>query len=267
MIVYFSMKKRTNYVKVRRFSGYAYSFWILIIGILVFVLGVQFAYSQSGNTPFASSANPIPAGSPWHDASKIWCDNCITGNNLANNAVTSSKIADGAISDGDVGIGAGIFTRKINGANGWFFFVNVPNAGVDAPVPATGVGVMGMASWTNAVVDIICDSTPDYDLKDMNGAQYGVPSSTSPIYRNNHHILKLDSTYKEIYLASTDPNIHQRLEVKVGSGEILNFRKTNPNADVREPVSNKFECMIKVLSLCPGATTVGGPTDMSTCNV
>ncbi len=49
---------------------YKQLFWILVVSLLVFVLGVQFAYSQ-----FATNT---PSSGAWHDASNVVCNNCIT---------------------------------------------------------------------------------------------------------------------------------------------------------------------------------------------
>ncbi len=168
--------------------------------------------------------------------------------------------------------GAGIFTRKINGANGWFFIVDVPaaTAGQFVDIAATSSAVMGMGSWPNSFVDIVCEprvgnnviaghSWVDDDIEVFAGSVYH--TSNAYVYRNNHHVMKIASTPKTVYIARTDPNIHQKLEVQAGSGSSLAFKRTNPTADSREPVATRFECAIKVLSLCPG-----GPGDKSACN-
>ncbi|MEK6846717.1 MAG: hypothetical protein AABY16_00965, partial [Nanoarchaeota archaeon] len=128
-------------------------FWSLFAGVLIFALGVQFAYSQSGG--FATTTPP--PSTAWHPASSVVCDNCITSGNIADNAVGSAEIATGAIFDGDVSNTAGIFTRKISGANGWHFLTGALPNNLATFTPLSTIGNMGMTTWAGSYVEVICD--------------------------------------------------------------------------------------------------------------
>ena len=234
-------------------------FWGLFAGVVIFALGVRFAYSQPGG--FAITP---PASGGWHSASSVVCDNCITSGNIGDNAVTGSEIADGTITDSDVAV-TSVFTRKINGANGWHFSTgNMPNVNQWYPLSLTGD--MHMTQWTGSYVDIVCD--------DYAGGSSGViiPSGgmgLSNLLRYNHRIIYLNPAPTSAIIYSTTNNInpptnYQYLYIRLSSNA-QNFefmRQYVPGtgwsgATGIEPQITNFECVIKLLSLCDGGSSFG----------
>ncbi len=235
-------------------------FWCLFAGILVFAFGVQFAYSQSGG--FATTQ---PSSGVSHIANEIVCDNCIT----------SANVADGTITNAEISNNAGIFSRKIAGANGWHFNTGpmpttntwYPAIGTGSTFVGGGIGAIGMLQWANSYVEIICD--------DFSGSVTGViPSngglSSTGLLRYNHNIIKINpqnSLYK-IYSVtdnSQTPTSYQYLSMSEAPGGKLQFlRQYAPGtgwtgAGGKEPEITNFECVVKILSLCNGGSD-GGAT-------
>jgi len=252
-IAVYLMKKGVNYKHL---------FWTLISVLIVFALGVQFAYSQ-----FATNT---PSSGAWHDASNVVCNNCINSGNIANNAVTGAEIADGTITDPDVLV-TSVFTRKINGANGWHFSTgNMLNVNQWYPLSLTGD--MHMTQWAGSYVDIVCD--------DYAGGTSGViiPSSgmgLSNLLRYNHRIVYLNPAPISNIIYSTTNNVnpptnYQRLHMRLSSNnQNFEFMReyapgggwatvTGPPVVIGiEPQITNFECVIKLLSLCDGGSSFG----------
>ncbi len=255
-------------------------FWCLFVGILVFAFGVQFAYSQTGG--FATTQ---PSSGVSHTANQIVCDNCISSGNIADGAVTGTDISDASIGDVDIGVGAGIFSRKINGANGWHFTTGVMPV-IDTWYPAistdltagSGAGVMGMTSWSNAIVELTCDPAGFVSPSTIisNGIRKYGGIDFLNLYRFTDIITPVSNSMNfGPYIARNSANtFSQSLLVRSSSGgQSLEFSRgyvgTSPNYPAGfgsltgtpiEPQAQAFECVVKVLSLCSG-----GPGDHASC--
>lgn len=239
----------------------AFLFWSLFSAVIVFTLGVQFAYSQS-NTPFLT--NP-PSSGVWHNPGEIVCADCITSANLATGSVNAGEITDGAIADADVSNNAGIFSRKINGANGWHFLTSqtsLPNSGTTWTSLSTP-GSMGMSNWAGSFIEIMCDSASSSGRIIATGGQ-----GLGGILRYNHNVLKLNLNVPVMVYQATDGVRSQELWIRtVNNGANLEFSRTyivpsaNPTFSANEPEISNYECMIKVLSLC-----YNGPSGGASCS-
>lgn len=252
-------------------------FWTLFSAVIVFALGVQFAYSQG--VAFSTTA---PPSGVYHSSNEVVCDNCISSGNIANNAVTGSEIADGTINDGDVNVGAGIFSRKINGANGWHFTTGLmqttntwyPAIATDL-VSGGGAGVMGMTNWNNAIIELACDpaivsagSVVGNDIRLYGGFDF------FNIFRTNNLFMSVaPSTVPTAYYARNAlGTFNQTLLVRPSAGGnslefSRNYQGSSPTYPASmgapfggqqiEPQAQAFECVVKVLSLCSGAPGSG----------
>jgi hypothetical protein len=232
-------------------------FWCLFAGIMIFAFGVQFAYSQYNNQ-FPST----PPSGAYHTSSQVVCDNCIASGNIADNAVTTAEILDGTISDPDVSGGAGIFVRKINGANGWHFLTGTLPNNINTYTPLSTIGNMGMINWVGSFVEILCDNAA--------GGVSGVITSSGGlalggIYRYNHNIYKINAGQSLLVYSATDGTSNrQNLYMRPASGgSNFEFAReyvgTASSWTTNEPQITGFDCVIKLLSLCSGGTA-GGAT-------
>ncbi|MSS74584.1 hypothetical protein EXS72_03015 [Candidatus Pacearchaeota archaeon] len=225
-------------------------FWSLFVGIIVFALGVQFAYSQS--TSYFATTTPTTGVS--HTPSEIVCNGCVSGTN----------IADGSILDGDVSGGAGIHTRKINGANGWHFSTGeMPN--VDEWYIATATDGTMLTDFTGSLVEITCDPLyPNFFLGNILTKSGYQPQGN---YIFNQNIIRLDSS-KIVYQSSgaysgnAINSNYQKLLVTVNSNNMqsLKFMRQFNGVPPFEQQATNFECIIKLISKCPT-----GPGYQQTC--
>ncbi len=235
-------------------------FWVLFSLTLVFALGVQFAYSQS-SSPFATS---VPSSGVSHDSSEILCSDCITSNNLADGSVTSGEIATGAIYDSDVSTGAGIFSRKINGANGYHFTTGVLS-NVNQWYSTNYIGSTGMGSYDWSRIQITCEpllTTPDNQITVRAGL------GKDSIYRENSRMIYFSGVSStqifSVYLATSNNGaiVYQQLDLRLNPSDStqFQFRRMNPSVNANEPAASTFECYFEILSTC-----ANGPSFGSSC--
>ncbi len=235
-------------------------FWSLFVGIIVFALGVQFAYSQTGN-PFATTT---PSSGAYHNPSEIVCNDCITSANLGSGSVAGSEILDGAIADVDVSNGAGIHTRKINGANGWHFSTGeMPN--VDEWYVATGTDGTMLSDFSNSLIEITCDPIYSNQLLGNILPKSGYQPQGNYIF--NQNIMRLDGTkmvYQSsgAYSGSSANSNYQRLSVIYTPNTLdsISFMRQFNGVPPFEQQATNFECIIKLISKCPT-----GPGYQQTC--
>ena len=232
-------------------------FWSLFVGILVFAFGVQFAYSQSGGFAITSPSSGVS-----HTSNEIVCNGCINSANIADGAVTSFDVLDGTISDSDVSNYAGIFSRKINGANGWHIVTpEMPTSGnywhpkVNSNLP--------LNNFSGVYVEIICGRTSsasggviDYgDIISFGGKGHG------DLIRHNQQIILLTQGQNfTVYSATNDATPqtnYQYLQMKLATnGRDFHFsRQYAPGTGWsgvggKEPEATRFLCVVKPLSLC-----------------
>lgn len=216
---------------------------------LIIVLGVAgFVYSQT----FLPSTGTVP--NPGHVSEQILCVGC----------VDTANIKDGAILDGDVSNGAGVYTRKINGANGWQINTGPLTDQHTQPITqgwadVANTGALGQSDWNLAIAEFICESNW---LTNSKIQSYG--GSQRNYYKWNHNIVRLSAsgtagTEVEVYRAeaATNPSAnYQSLKVraKPGGPGILQFRKEYLGTPISgESEALGFSCVIKVLSLCPSS--------------
>jgi hypothetical protein len=254
-------------------------FWSLFVGVIIFAFGVQFAYSQVSNQ-FPTTS---PSSGAHHTSSQVACNNCITSGNIADGTVDSSDIKDGTIRDQDIGNGAGIFSRKINGANGWHFTTGImPNRDTWYPAQATdlvvgnGAGVMGMGSWTGAFIELSCDPAgvivPSFNNPTTiipNGIRKSGGLDFFNLYRYTDLVTYVSSSMNAMnvvpYAVRNQGNtFSQSLRVRSAiNGANLEFSRgyvgNSPpypsgngalSGTPLEPEATAFECVVKILSLC-----------------
>jgi hypothetical protein len=124
-------------------------YFVLSVVLAAAFFGLGFVVSQTSN-----SFNSVAVPNPGHDASQVYCNNC----------VKSNVIEDGTIIDADVSFGAAIGVTKLNGYNGHFLQgVTLNNGAVTSISQSTGWGV---ANWVGKSVEVICDqgATTDGDV-------------------------------------------------------------------------------------------------------
>ncbi|MGV8142418.1 MAG: hypothetical protein ACP5NS_02165 [Candidatus Pacearchaeota archaeon] len=228
-------------------------FWAMFSSLVIFALGIQFAYSQ-----FATST---PSTGVSHDSSDIVCNDCINSANIGVGAVGSGEVLDGAIINADVSSSALIHTSKLDGDNGWYVPTGVL-ANVNQWYPAPVTSSLGISSWSGKTFEMICGSAAEISV----GTGTFVIGSTS-IYRNNHKISTFTAgTQTEVYRASDSapwPSGSQRqtLEVRFNpaSPAQLEFRRTwTPGSIIGagtscggstcEPQYTQFYCVLKLIS-------------------
>lgn len=225
-------------------------FWSLFVGIIVFALGVQFAYSQS--TIYFATTTPTTGVS--HTPSEIVCNGCVSGTNLA----------DGSILDADISNSAGIHTRKINGANGWHFSTGeMPN--VDEWYVATGTDGTMLSDFSNSLIEITCDPIYSNQLLGNILPKSGYQPQGNYIF--NQNIMRLDGTkmvYQSsgAYSGSSANSNYQRLSVIYTQNTLdsISFMRQFNGVPPFEQQATNFECIIKLISKCPT-----GPGYQQTC--
>lgn len=161
--------------------------------------------------------------------------------------------------------------RSVDGANGWYFFVNglatVPLAPSWQSESSTSESVIGI-DWNGAIVETACDPIPGYDslagsMWAYGGSQYASTPSSSNAARLNHRIFSITAgQIYEVYIAGkTDANgllsaaQVLRMRLPTVSATELEFQRlwaSNIGADILENEATQFECMIRVLSKCNG---------------
>ncbi len=213
-------------------------FYLGLFSVLAVLGFAAFAYSQGVGLP---SSGSIP--NPGHKSEDILCVGCVDTANLKDNSVTGAKIAVAAITDSDIQERA-VKSRTLLGGNGWRFTTGatalITNVWILAS--STLVNYMGITSWNDAYAEIICDPIVDNAVRVYSGQQ------RDGYIKSNHQIVQLTSNPVAVYRAELGSTVYQMLEVR-SDGTSLSFRRTGAGS-ASEPLSNTFECHIKILSLC-----------------
>ena len=180
--------------------------------------------------------------------------------NIATNAVTSLDVLDGTISDSDVSNVVGIFSRKLNGANGWHIATSeMPTSGNWYNVINTNLPVN---SFDGAYVEIICGGTissgsglANGNIGSVGGKGYGnlmrynqqiillTPGQTFTVYRTtNDATPQTNYQYLQMRLATNGRDFEFSRQYVPGTGW--------SGAGGIEPEATRFICVVKPLSLC-----------------
>ncbi len=180
--------------------------------------------------------------------------------NIATNAVTSLDVLDGTISDSDVSNVVGIFSRKLNGANGWHIATpEIPTSGNWYNVTNTNLPVN---SFNGSYVEIICGRA----LSSGSGLAYGNIGFVGGkgygnlIIYNQQIILLTQEQNFTVYGTTNDATSqtnYQYLPMKFATnGRDFEFsRQYVPGTGWSgvggiEPEATRFICVVKLLSLC-----------------